>query len=113
MIGGVAMTEPRNTIERILSSEPPVEPSAHFTLSVMEAVRTQSSDSAFTFPWKRFALGCVMAALLGAFAALAVSWKPFGGSAGMALPVVAVSLALLVSFASVRLSKALVTSDFD
>jgi len=107
------MTEPLNTIERILSSEPPVEPSAHFTLSVMEAVRIQSSDSAFTFPWKRFALGCVIAALLGAFASLAVSWRPFRGGAEMALPVLAVSLALLVSFASVRLSEALVTSDFD
>src|SRR5260370_18602242 len=97
------MTEPLTRIDRILSSEPPVEPSAHFTLSVMEAVRTQSSDSAFTFPWKRFALGCVMAALLGAFAALAVSWKPFCGSAGMALPVGAVSPALLLMFARVRL----------
>jgi hypothetical protein len=107
------MTEPLNTIERILSSEPPVEPSAHFTLSVMEAVRTESSNSALTFPWKRFALGCVGAALLGAFASLAVFWKPFGDGAGMALPVLVVSLALLVSFASVRLSEALVTSDFD
>jgi hypothetical protein len=105
------MTEPLNRIDRILSSEPPVEPSEDFTLSVMEAVRTQSSDSAFAFPWKRFALGCVMAALLGMFASLAVSLKRFGGSSGMALPVVAVSLALLVSLASVRLSRALVTSD--
>jgi hypothetical protein len=54
-----------------------------------------------------------MAALLGTLASLTVSLKPFGGSAGMPLPVVAVSLALLVSFASVRLSRALVTSDFD
>ncbi len=107
------MREPVNTIERILSSEAPVEPSAHFTLSVMEAVRAESNNSAFTFPWKRFALGCVGAALLGAFASLAVSWKPFAGDAVMALPVLAVSLALLVSFASVRLSEALITSDFD
>jgi hypothetical protein len=104
------MTE-LHTIDRILSSEAPVEPSAQFTLSVMEAVRTEGSDSAFTFPWKRFALGCVMAALLGAFAALAVSRKLLGGNAEMTLPVLAVSIALLVSFASVGLSKALVTSD--
>lgn len=103
------MTEPVSTIDRILSSEPPVQPSAHFTKSVMEAVQLQSSDSAFAFPWKRFALGCVGAALFEAFAALVISWRPFAGGAGIPLALLAMSLALLVSFASVRLSEALVT----
>ena len=102
------MTGPLSTIERILSSEPPVEPSAHFTQSVMEAVRTQSSDSAFAFPWKRFLLGCAGVALVGAFASLAVSWRAFPSGSVMAVVLLSASLALLVSFASIRLSEALV-----
>jgi hypothetical protein len=102
------MKEPLSTIDRILSSEPPVEPSAHFTQSVMEAVRTQSSDTAFAFPWKRFLLGCACAALLGALGSLAVSLRPVPSGSATAVALLSSSLALLVSFASVRLSEALV-----
>jgi hypothetical protein len=103
------MKEPLSTIDRILSSEPPVEPSARFTQSVMEAVRTQSTDSAFTFPWKRFLLGCAGAALAGAFVAFAVLLRPFPIGSATAVTLLSAALALLVSFASIRLSETLVT----
>lgn len=103
------MTERLSSIDRILSSEPPVEPSAHFTESVMAAVKIQSSDSAFAFPWRWFLLGCAGAALVGVFAWLAVTLKLFGGGPGVPLALFAIATASLVSFASFRLSEVLVT----
>ena len=106
----VAMDQQLERIDRILSSEPRLTPSPRFTASVMDAVRIASSAPALTFPWKRFLLGVLAAALLGWVASLGVTGKLHwmdGGGGQLALLVV--SLAVLVTFASLRLSNALST----
>jgi len=102
------MDEQLDRIDRILSSEPRRTPSPQFTASVMDAVRIATTAPALTFPWKRFLLGAVAAALLGWLASLGVTGKLRwidGGGGHLALLVV--SLAVLVTFASLRLSNAL------
>lgn len=103
-------------IDAILSSEPPVQPSPRFTASVMEAVRQESSARALSFPWSRFALGCAVSALLGTLTSLMVGGALPGlshlraasaGESSWAVPALALWLALVVSFVSVRLSRAM------
>lgn len=56
-------------IDRILSSEPDIEPSERLTDNVMRAVSLENSVPPLTpFPWKRLVLGsaaCVLLAWLG------------------------------------------------
>jgi len=106
----VAMNEHLNRIDRILSSEPRLKSTPQFTASVMEAVRLASSAPALTFPWKRFLLGALAAALLGWLASLVVTGKLHwidGGGGHLAL--LTIFLAVLVTFVSLRLSNALST----
>jgi hypothetical protein len=45
-------------MDRILSSEEPLEPSSGFAMSVMDAVRRQAEEPPpLPFPWTRFAAG--------------------------------------------------------
>jgi len=106
----VAMDEQNSDIDRILSSEPDLAPSPTFTASVMDAVRIAANAPALTFPWKRFLLGAVAAGLLGWLASLGVTGKLHwidGGGGHLAL--LTIFLAVLVTFASLRLSNALST----
>lgn len=60
-------------LDRILSTEPPVTPSAHFAASVMHAVRREAEGLApLVFPWLRLipALATVVALLI-----VAIIWQ--------------------------------------
>jgi len=79
-------------IERALRAEPPVEPSAGFTASVMEAVRAEAAaPPPLAFPWRRAApaLACAGLCLVAtglAFGSAMASAPPAvpGGDAGPA-----------------------------
>ena len=52
-------------LDRILSSEDPLEVSSGFAMSVMDAVRRQASEPPrLAFPWVRFAMGLVACSVM-------------------------------------------------
>jgi hypothetical protein len=54
-------------LDRILSAADPLEPSAGFTLAVMQAVQTESAEPLpVPFPWVRFAVGLLACGILAA-----------------------------------------------
>ncbi len=111
-------------IDRILGAEPEIVPSATFTASVMKAVRQQAATPPpIAFPWNRALPGLVTGALALVLAAVRL---PANAQAGTAAPFAWwvslfsrlleattaagghwALLAVLLTLASVRLSKAL------
>lgn len=109
-------------LDRILSTEPEIVPSSGFVVSVMDAVRRETAPPPIPFPWKRalpgfaaagFALVALFAVTILLFArGIAVQPLPprlLSALASMleALNTVGASwivLALLMSFASMRLA---------
>ena len=105
-------------LDQILSRDDDIVPSSGFVYSVMDAVRQEAATPpAIPFPWKRAAPGLgAWVITLVAVAIAAVRWKGVfsGTEAASALIEVAeaaasigtgwIVLALLLSFASVRLS---------
>jgi len=104
-------------LERILSSEPMIDPAPGFTAQVMEAVRREAeAPPALAFPWWRAGIGGAAMALLLGVAIIALpqqaepAWLP---AVTGALDVVSRILskagapliaALLISLVSARLS---------
>lgn len=77
-------------IDRILSNEPPLRPSAGFRDRVMNAVREQAATpEPIAFPWRRFLPGALAGALLLIVAVGAaisgVTVEPASAEAGFAL----------------------------
>ncbi len=108
-------------LDQVLGREDEIIPSSGFAAGVMEAVRREASDPPpFPFPWKRALPGLVASALaLVGFLILAVPEFLRGASASTDqwAPVLVtllkgadhlgmgwITLALLLSFASVRIS---------
>jgi hypothetical protein len=62
-------------LDRILSAEDSLEPSAGFATNVLEAVRRQASaPPALRFPWLRFTLGLISCLVMAASGS-AILWK--------------------------------------
>jgi hypothetical protein len=121
----------RDDLDRILSKEQEIIPSSGFVVSVMDTVRRETAaPRPIPFPWKRalpglsaagialmsvLVVGVVLlrgtatrplpAGLLSAFALIFQCWKTVGASW--------IALALLLSFASVRLSSRFVPAKRD
>ena len=54
-------------LDRLLSSDPEIVPSSGFTLSVMDAVRSESSVPPLQFPWKLALPGLIAAIVVVVF----------------------------------------------
>jgi hypothetical protein len=81
-------------LDRILSSEDPLEPSSHFAMSVMDVVRrSQAEPPPLQFPWLRFVAG------VGASAVMAAAGTVLLLPSGPALTAVAASFAPLAAVA--------------
>lgn len=102
-------------LDRILSSEEPLEPSSGFVAGVMEAIRAQAAaPPPLPFPWRRFAVGLVACVILAAAGtALLLPRARTPGLAAMLAPLAAVGpelayamLALIVSIGLARLPRA-------
>ena len=69
-------------LDRILASEPGIEPSADFAPSVMRAVRAVAAEpAALAFPWRRALPGLCVAAAAIAFTVIVLPMGAHGVSA--------------------------------
>ncbi len=93
------MSEDRDFIDSVLSNEPSIEPSPWFRSRVMRRVRATAELPPLAFPWQRFALGIVLAAL-----AIVTSLASADGPATATLHPGVVIPAVILAFLGARLT---------